>query len=172
MDATSAPFESNFNMYSYIVDELPNLIADQFNADMDKQSIFGHSMGGHGAITIALKNSERYKSVSAFAPICAPVGTEWGDNAFSKYLESREEWAAFDSVQLINSGHKISELLVDQGTADQFLEEGLRPQLLKEACEDQGIDLTLRMQEGYDHSYYFISTFMADHIAWHAERLN
>ncbi|MEO0908833.1 MAG: S-formylglutathione hydrolase [Pseudomonadota bacterium] len=172
VDATEAPFDTHYNMYSYVTDELPALIGKEFNADMSRQSIFGHSMGGHGALTIALKNPDTYKSVSAFAPICAPSQVEWGSNAFTKYLgENTEGWKAYDTVQLIKDGNKVSEILVDQGTADEFLESGLRPNLLEEACSSAGIDLTLRMQEGYDHSYYFISSFMADHIAWHAERL-
>ena len=171
VDATQEPYAANYNMYSYVTNELPKLISENFNADMLRQSIFGHSMGGHGAITIALKNPGRYKSVSAFAPICAPIGTEWGDNAFSKYLgDDQDGWRAYDSVTLIEDGNKVDEILVDQGTADDFLESGLRPQLLEKACSDAGINLTLRMQEGYDHSYYFISSFMADHIAWHAQR--
>ncbi|MEO1141214.1 MAG: S-formylglutathione hydrolase [Pseudomonadota bacterium] len=172
VDATEAPFDTHYNMYSYVTDELTALIGKEFNADMSRQSIFGHSMGGHGALTIALKNPDTYKSVSAFAPICAPSQVEWGSNAFTKYLgENTESWKAYDTVQLIKDGNKVSEILVDQGTADEFLESGLRPNLLEEACSSAGIDLTLRMQEGYDHSYYFISSFMADHIAWHAERL-
>ena len=172
VDATQAPFNTHYNMYSYITDELPDLIGKEFNADMSRQSIFGHSMGGHGALTIALKNPDTYKSVSAFAPICAPSQVEWGSNAFTKYLgDDQETWKAYDTIQLIENGHKVSEILVDQGTADEFLESGLRPHLLEEACSSAGIDLTLRMREGYDHSYYFISSFMADHIAWHAERL-
>ena len=172
VDATEAPFDTHYNMYSYVTDELPALIGKEFNADMSRQSIFGHSMGGHGALTIALKNPDTYKSVSAFAPICAPSQVEWGSNAFTKYLgKDTESWKAYDTVQLIKDGNKVSEILVDQGTADEFLESGLRPNLLEEACSGAGIDLTLRMQDGYDHSYYFISSFMADHIAWHAERL-
>lgn len=171
LDATAEPYAKHYNMYSYVTQELPSLIDAEFNADMSRQSIFGHSMGGHGAMTIALKNPEMYKSVSAFAPVCAPIGTDWGDNAFSKYLTDKSEWAQYDSVELIKAGKSVPEILADQGTADDFLESGLRPNLLKDACEGTDIDLTLRMQDGYDHSYYFISSFMSDHIAWHAERL-
>lgn len=172
VDATQAPFEPNYNMYAYVTDELPSLIASEFNADMSRQSITGHSMGGHGAMICALKNPETYKSVSAFAPICAPSKTDWGKNAFTKYLGSNETaWRAYDTVALIEDGHSVSEILVDQGTADEFLETGIRVPLLEAACKDNGINLTLRMHDGYDHSYYFISSFMADHIAWHAERL-
>ena len=172
VDATEEPYASNYNMYSYVTKELPALIEKEFNADMSRQSITGHSMGGHGAMICALKNPEMYKSVSAFAPICAPSGTDWGSNAFVKYLGSDEStWRAYDTVALIEDGNKVSEILVDQGTADEFLETGIRVPLLEAACKDKGIDLTLNMREGYDHSYYFISSFMADHIAWHAERL-
>ena len=172
VDATEAPYAANYNMYSYIVEELPKIIAENFNADMSRQSIFGHSMGGHGALTIALKNPDRFNSVSAFSPICNPSKVEWGRNAFSKYLGSDEStWRACDTVSLIEDGHAVPEILVDQGTADEFLESGLLPERLKSAVSDTDIQLTLNMREGYDHSYYFISTFMADHIVWHAARL-
>jgi len=172
VDSTEAPFASNYNMYSYVTQELPALIAKEFNADMSRQSITGHSMGGHGAMICALKNPEMYKSVSAFAPICAPSQTDWGKNAFTKYLGSDETtWRAYDTVALIEDGHKVPEILVDQGTSDEFLETGIRVPLLQAACKDKDINLTLNMHEGYDHSYYFISSFMADHIAWHAKRL-
>lgn len=172
VDATEAPFAENYNMYTYVTQELPELISKEFNADMSRQSIFGHSMGGHGALTIALKNPDQYKSVSAFAPICAPSQVEWGQNAFTKYLGSDEtNWRAYDTVNLIEDGNHVVEMLVDQGTGDEFLESGLRPNLLEDACKAANIKLTLRMQEGYDHSYYFISSFMADHVAWHAQRL-
>jgi len=172
VDATEAPFAANYQMYSYIVEELPKVIAENFNADMSRQSVFGHSMGGHGALTIALKNPDQYKSVSAFAPICNPSQVEWGRNAFSKYLGSEETaWRAYDTISLIEDGHTVPEILVDQGTGDEFLETGLLPATLKQAAADSNINLTFHMREGYDHSYYFISSFMADHIAWHAERL-
>lgn len=172
VDATEQPFARNYNMYSYVVDELPGLVADIANADMSRQSIFGHSMGGHGAIMMALKNPEKYKSVSAFAPIVAPSSTEWGRNAFAKYLGPDETtWRDYDSVALVEDGKRVDEMLVDQGTADEFLETGLKPLLLDAACSDADIPLQLTMREGYDHSYYFISTFMSDHIAWHAKRL-
>lgn len=172
VDATQAPFANNYNMYSYVTNELPSLIAEEFNADMSRQSITGHSMGGHGAMICALKNPDTYTSVSAFAPICEPSQADWGQNAFTKYLGSDEgNWRAYDTVALIEDGKKVPEILVDQGTADEFLETGIRVPLLEKACKENGIDLTLRMQEGYDHSYYFISSFMADHIAWHAKRL-
>ena len=172
VDATKTPFAENYNMYSYVTKELPKIIESNFNADMNRQSIFGHSMGGHGALTIALKNCDQYKSVSAFAPICAPSQVEWGRNAFTKFLGKDEaNWRANDAVSLITDGKKVTEILVDQGTNDEFLESGLRPELLEAACVANGITLTLNKQDGYDHSYYFISSFMADHIAWHASKL-
>ena len=171
VDATEAPYADNYNMYSYIAEELPALVGEHFNADLSRQSIFGHSMGGHGALTIALKHPERYRSVSAFAPINAPSKVEWGQNAFSKYLGDEASWRAYDTISLIEDGHRVDEVLVDQGSADEFLETGLLPGLLEDACKKAGISLTLNIRDGYDHSYYFISTFMADHIAWHAKRL-
>lgn len=172
VDATEAPYAQNYNMYSYVTKELPEVISANFNADMSRQSIFGHSMGGHGALMIALNNADQYKSVSAFAPICGPSQVEWGRNAFTKYLGSDEaNWRAYDTVSLIEDGKSVPAMLVDQGTGDDFLESGLRPELLETACEGTAIDLTLNRREGYDHSYYFISSFMADHIAWHASRL-
>ena len=169
LNATREPWSRHFRMESYVLDELPRLIAESFPADGTRQSIFGHSMGGHGALTLALKNPGRFRSCSAFSPIVAPSQVPWGEKAFSTYLgEDRGLWRKHDAVALIEDGARISELLVDQGEADNFLEEQLRPQLLSRACEAAGIALTLRMQPGYDHSYYFISSFMADHIAWHA----
>ena len=173
VDATQAPYDRNYQMYSYVTQELPDIIASEFNADMSRQSIFGHSMGGHGAITIALKNPKTYKSVSAFAPICAPSDTDWGSNAFSKYIgPDKSKWREYDSTDLIEDGNKVPEILVDQGTADEFLETGLLPEKLETACENSSIQLVMRKQEGYDHSYYFISTFMEEHIAWHALHLS
>ena len=173
LDATQAPWAEHFNMRSYIEDELPALIANHFpQADMSRQGITGHSMGGHGALTVALRNPDTFRSVSAFAPIVAPSQVPWGEKALAGYLgDDRAAWARHDAVALIESGARVGEILVDQGTDDNFLEEQLRPELLQDACTHAGIELTLRMQAGYDHSYYFISTFMADHVAWHAERL-
>ncbi|SHO67201.1 S-formylglutathione hydrolase [Pseudoxanthobacter soli DSM 19599] len=172
LDATEAPFARNYRMATYIAEELPALVAAQFPVDMTRQGIFGHSMGGHGAITLALKNPGRFKSVSAFAPIAQPSTAGWSRPAFEKYLGADEAaWRAYDSTLLIEDGHRVDELLVDQGTADSFLNDGLRPWLLEEACRKAGIALTLNMREGYDHSYFFISTFMGDHIRWHADRL-
>jgi S-formylglutathione hydrolase len=173
VDATEQPWAKNYRMYSYVTAELPAVIAANFPmADMSRQGIFGHSMGGHGALIAALKNPGRYKSCSAFAPITHPMTAEWSMGALTAYLGPDETlWRAHDAVALIEDGHRLPDLLVDQGTADSFLEDGLRPWLLEDACKAAGIPLTLRMQEGYDHSYYFISSFMADHLAWHSARL-
>ncbi|MCZ8369282.1 MAG: S-formylglutathione hydrolase [Porphyrobacter sp.] len=172
VDATEEPWVRNYRMRSYIEDELPALIADSFPADMARQAITGHSMGGHGALTIALRNTGRFSSVSAFAPICAPSQVPWGQNALGRYLgEDRAAWTEYDAVALIESGARLPSLLVDQGSADNFLAEQLRTPLLDAACAVAGIDAMIRMHEGYDHSYFFISTFMAEHVAWHAERL-
>ncbi len=172
VDATQAPFDRHYRMYSYIVDELPEVVASAFPIDPGRQAITGHSMGGHGALTIALRNPGRFRSVSAFAPIVAPSQVPWGEKALAGYLGTdRSAWRGHDAVALIEDGARVPELLVDQGEADNFLAEQLRPQLLEDACRDAGIPLVLRMQPGYDHSYYFISTFMDDHLRWHAERL-
>jgi S-formylglutathione hydrolase len=173
VDATEEPWSANFRMRSYIEDELPALIAGEFAmADMQRQGITGHSMGGHGALTVALRNPDRFKSVSAFAPICSPMQCAWGEKALGGYLGGdRADWRPYDACALIADGARLPELLVDQGEADQFLKDQLKPELLKQACAEAGVPLTLRMQPGYDHSYYFISTFMADHVRWHAERL-
>ena len=173
VDATQSPFDRNYNMYSYCVDELPALIASEFNADMDRQSMFGHSMGGHGALTIALKNPDRFRSCSAFAPIVQPMTADWSRSAFEKYLGKDEAaWRQYDATALIEDGARFEPgFLVDQGEADSFLDTGLRPWLLEEACDKAGIALDLNMRSGYDHSYFFISTFMESHIAWHAARL-
>jgi S-formylglutathione hydrolase len=173
IDATEAPWSANYTMWSYVTDELPKLVAEHFPADMARQSILGHSMGGHGALTIGLTFPERYKAISAFAPIVAPGQVSWGEKALGRYLgEDRAAWRKHDAVALIEDGARVPDLLVDQGEADVFLKKELRPELLADACTAAGIDLTLRLQPGYDHSYYFISTFMADHLRWHAERLN
>lgn len=173
LNATQAPYDKNYQMERYISQELPALIAQNFPVDLTRQGIFGHSMGGHGAIIIALKNAGLFKSVSAFAPIAQPSTAGWSKPAFEKYLGSDQtQWRAYDSTLLIEDGHRVPELLIDQGSADSFLDDGLRPWLLEEACKKASIPLTLNMREGYDHSYYFISTFMDDHLRWHAERLH
>ncbi len=173
VDATQEHWAKHFRMRSYIEDELPALIADHFFAsDMARQGITGHSMGGHGALTIALRHPGRFKSVSAFAPIVAPSEVPWGEKALSGYLgEDRASWREYDAVALIEDGARLPELLVDQGMADQFLVENLRPHRLAEACKAAAIPAEIRLHEGYDHSYNFISTFMAEHVAWHGERL-
>jgi S-formylglutathione hydrolase len=172
VDATREPWAANFRMWSYVTDELPALVAAEFPADMGRQGITGHSMGGHGALTVALNFPDRFRSVSAFAPIVAPSQVPWGGKALAGYLgDDRAAWRKHDAVALIEDGARVDELLVDVGDADSFLEKELRPELLERACADAGIPLTLRLQPGYDHSYYFISTFMADHLRWHTERL-
>jgi len=172
LDANQPPYDKHYRMYSYISRELPQLVGEHFPVDMERQSIFGHSMGGHGAITIALKNPGRFKSVSAFAPIAQPTSAGWSRPALEKYLGSDEKsWRAYDATLLIEDGYRLPHLLVDQGAADSFLVEGLKPHLLQAACEKAGINLTLNMREGYDHSYFFISTFMADHLSWHEAHL-
>jgi S-formylglutathione hydrolase len=172
VDATREPFARHYRMWSYVTEELPALVASEFPADMGRQGITGHSMGGHGALTVALRNPGRFRSVSAFAPIVAPSQVAWGTKALGGYLGSDEAaWRAHDAVALIEDGARVSHLLVDVGTDDPFLDSQLRPDLLEQACVDAGIPLTLRRQPGYDHSYYFISTFMAEHLRWHSERL-
>jgi S-formylglutathione hydrolase len=173
VDAAEEPWARNFRMWTYVTDELPSLVAAEFPVDPARQGITGHSMGGHGALTVALRHPERFRSVSAFAPIGEPTQVPWGEKALAGYLgDDRAAWRKHDAVALIEDGARLPELLVDVGTADQFLEQELRPELLERACQDAGIALTLRRQPGYDHSYYFISTFMADHLRWHAERLS
>jgi S-formylglutathione hydrolase len=173
VDATEPPFATNFRMESYVTKELPELVAEHFPVDVDRQAITGHSMGGHGALTLALRNPDRYRSVSAFAPIVAPSRVPWGEKALGHYLGAdRTAWRRHDAVALIENGARFAEILVDQGTSDSFLEQELKPDLLENACRAAGIPLTLRMQEGYDHSYYFIATFMEDHLRWHWARLN
>jgi len=172
VDATEQPFATNYRMWSYVTEELPKLIAEQFPVDTKRQSILGHSMGGHGALTVALRYPDRYRAASAFAPIVAPSQVPWGNKALGGYLGSdKTAWRKHDAVALIEDGARFSDLLVDYGDADGFLAEQLKPELLKAACDKAEIPLTLRRQAGYDHSYYFISSFMADHLRWHAARL-
>jgi S-formylglutathione hydrolase len=172
LDATQEPWSEHYQMYSYVTEELPALIGQHFRADMSRQSIFGHSMGGHGAMTMALKNPSRFKSCSAFAPIVAPSSADWSEPALEKYLGAdKAAWRQYDASALVEDGARFPEFLIDQGKADSFLEKGLRPWLFEEAIKGTDISLTLRMHDRYDHSYYFISTFMDDHLKWHAERL-
>lgn len=172
LDASEAPWSSAYRMESYITRELRELIESSFPIADDARGIFGHSMGGHGALSLALRHPELYHSVSAFAPIVAPSQVPWGEKAFSRYLGAdRKRWAGHDTVELLKTRRHPSTLLVDQGTRDKFLEEQLRPELLQAACEQSGQSLLLRMREGYDHSYYFISSFVEDHLAHHARML-
>jgi len=172
VDATEEPFARNYRMWSYVTEELPALVASEFPVDMSRQGITGHSMGGHGALTVALGNPGRFRSVSAFAPIVAPSQVPWGQKALGGYLgDDHTAWRKHDAVALIEDCARIDGLLVDVGTSDNFLEKELKPELLEKACADAGIPLQLNLRDGYDHSYYFISTFMADHLRWHAERL-
>lgn len=174
IDATEKPWADHYKMYSYVVEELPSIVEENFPVGSGARGIFGHSMGGHGALTIALKNPELYKSVSAFAPICAPTRAPWGEKAFSGYLgPDKEAWRNHDATELV-SEHPFEDgrtILVDQGLADGFLEEQLYPEAFEEACAEAGQRLDVRRREGYDHNYYFISTFMQDHIEHHARSL-
>ncbi|MBL8554945.1 MAG: S-formylglutathione hydrolase [Phenylobacterium sp.] len=172
VDATQTPWAANYRMESYVVSELPEVVAAAFAVDMARQGLTGHSMGGHGALTLALRHPGRWASVSAFAPIASPMRCPWGEKALGGYLgPDRAAWRRHDATALIEDGARLPDLLVDQGEADGFLESQLRPELLEAACRDAGIPLTLRRQPGYDHSYYFIASFMEDHLRWHAERL-
>ena len=172
VDATQAPWSTHFQMRSYIEQELPALIAQEFPVDMDRQGISGHSMGGHGALTIGLRLGNRFRSVSAFSPIVSPINCPWGEKALGGYLgPDQAAWRQYDACALIEDGARLPDLLIDQGEADNFLHEQLKTGLLVMAARKAGIPATIRMQPGYDHSYYFISSFMADHVAWHAERL-
>lgn len=174
LNATREPWSRHYRMYDYVVDELPALVVENFPVDPVRRSISGHSMGGHGALTIALKNPLRYRSVSAFAPIVAPSQVPWGQKAFSGYLgdEDKEPWNDYDAVALIKRGAQVDAILVDQGGDDQFAEEQLKPELLAQACEEASINLTLNMRLGYDHSYFFVASFIEDHIRYHAHHLH
>lgn len=172
VDATIAPWKAHYQMYRYVTQELPALIAQHFPADPNRQGIFGHSMGGHGALVCALRNPDRYQSVSAFAPIAAPMQCAWGQKAFRGYLGSnQDDWRAYDASELVLTTQLDFPILIDQGTADQFLDAQLLPHRFAQACAQAGQAIDLRMQPGYDHSYYFISTFVADHMGYHADRL-
>ncbi|MBT3306052.1 MAG: prolyl oligopeptidase family serine peptidase [Alphaproteobacteria bacterium] len=162
-----------YRMYSYVTWELPAVVGDNFPVDLSRAGIFGHSMGGHGALTIALRNPQAYRSVSAFAPIVAPMRCPWGEKALSGYLgQDRETWKPHDATELIKSGHCFDgSILIDQGTADNFLDEQLKPHLFAEACKEAGQAVDIRMQDDYDHSYYLMATFMGDHIGHHARAL-
>lgn len=172
VNATQDPWAGHFQMRRYVEEELPALVADSFPVDMDRQAISGHSMGGHGALTVSLRNPGRFRSTSAFSPIVSPMNCPWGEKALGNYIgEDHDAWREYDACALIEDGARIDNLLVEQGRADNFLDEQLKTWLLEDAVREAGMDATIRMQEGYDHSYFFVSTFIADHIAWHAERL-
>ena len=173
VDATEAPWSRGYRMYSYVTKELPAFVESRFPVDPDRAGIFGHSMGGHGALTIALKHPQHYKSVSALAPIASPMRCPWGEKALTGYLgKDRDHWRDYDATALIEDrGWTGPPILVDQGTSDQFLTSQLKPELLRDACERSGVPLDLRMRDGYDHSYFFIATFIEDHLRFHASNL-
>ena len=175
VDAARDPFAKNYRMETYLTRELPGLLFDAFPGELDRDrvSITGHSMGGHGALTLYLKHPDLYKSVSAFAPIANPSKCPWGEKAFTGYLGAyRAAWAQYDATELVKAGHKASNgILIDQGTADKFLAEQLKPDLLVLACRGAGQAIELNKREGYDHGYFFIQTFIASHLEWHASRL-
>lgn len=172
LDATESPWDKHFNMYTYITKDLIETMGNNFPIDMDKTGIFGHSMGGHGALTIAIKNPELFKSVSAFAPICSPTKVGWGENAFAIYLGDQQlKWLEYDATELILNRGWYADILIDQGLDDEYLEQYLKPGLLQEACKQKNVPIQLRQHEGYDHSYFFIASFIEDHLRWHDERL-
>jgi len=172
LNATQEPWSKHYNMYDYVTKELPALIAQEFPVDKARAGIFGHSMGGHGAITIHLKNPAKFKTCSAFSPIVAPSQVPWGKKAFTNYLGPNEAaWAEYDATALVAKQPSEAEILIDQGTADNFLKEQLKPEIFARAADEAGQNLILRLQDGYDHSYYFIASFMEEHLRWHAERL-
>ena len=173
LDAEAEPWRQNYRMYSYVTRELPALVEASFPVEAGRRGVFGHSMGGHGALVVALKNPQAYRSVSAFAPICNPVAVPWGEKAFGNYLGAdRARWAEWDASELLKQGNRLAgPILVDQGMKDQFLAGQLRPDALEAAAQGAGQELVLRRHEGYDHSYWFIQTFIEDHLKWHAERL-
>ncbi|MBB1323521.1 S-formylglutathione hydrolase [Shewanella sp. SR43-8] len=171
LNATKPPFSQHYQMYDYVVNELPALIEAHFPVT-EQRSISGHSMGGHGALTIALKNPHRYNSLSAFSPICHPMDCPWGIKAFRGYLgDDQQQWQQYDSSELMAKSQQFVPALVDQGSKDNFLDEQLKPQILVQAAKNKGYPLELRMQPGYDHSYYFIATFIEDHLRFHAKHL-
>lgn len=172
VDATVEPYSRHYRMRTWLEHELPGIVGRELPVDMMRQGITGHSMGGHGALTMALREPSRFASVSAFAPIVSPMNCPWGEKALTGYLgPNRAQWRKYDACALIEDGARLPGLLIDQGTSDGFLESQLKPHLLEAACAAAKMPLTLRRQEGYDHSYFFIATFIADHLRWHAERL-
>ena len=172
VNATEPPWSQHFRMWDYITEDLPELLFNHFALDPERQSITGHSMGGHGALTIGLRNPDNFRSISAFSPIVSPLNCPWGDKALGGYLgDDRSDWREYDACALIEDGARHANLLVDQGTADNFLEEQLKTDLLVDACKSADMPADIRMQPGYDHSYYFISSFMAEHVGWHARHL-
>ena len=172
LNATEAPWSANFQMYDYVTMELPEIIFLNFPGNANRQGLFGHSMGGHGALTVGLKNPDTFRSISAFAPICSPINCPWGQKALSNYLGSDEStWPDYDATELVKSlgdSRPHNKILIDQGMDDQFLEQELHPHLFEAACKEHSIDLELRRHDGYDHGYYFISTFMEDHLKHHS----
>ncbi|MGB3796431.1 MAG: S-formylglutathione hydrolase [Alteraurantiacibacter sp.] len=172
VNAKQEPWAKHFQMRSYVEDELPALIARNFPVDMDRQSISGHSMGGHGALTVSLRNPGRFRSTSAFSPIVSPLNCPWGEKALSGYLGTdKAAWREYDACALIEDGARIDHLLVEQGRADDFLDDELKTWLLEDAVREAGMNAKIVMQDGYDHSYFFVSTFIAEHVKWHAERM-
>ena len=175
LNATESPWSANYHMYDYVTKELPEIIFSQFPGDADRQGIFGHSMGGHGALTLGLKNQDTYKSISAFAPICSPMNCPWGQKALGYYLGSDQStWPEYDATELVKrlgASRPQNKILIDQGMDDQFLEQELHPHLFEAACAERSVDLELRRHEGYDHGYYFISTFMEAHLKHHSNLL-
>jgi len=174
LNATEAPWSQNFHMYDYVTQELQKVVFESFPGDRNRQGITGHSMGGHGALTVGLKNPDIFQSISAFAPICSPMKCPWGQKAFSNYLGNDQSiWAEYDATEVVRKLEHLpaNRILIDQGLADQFLEQELHPHLFEAVCSERGVALELRHHEGYDHSYYFISTFMEDHLRFHADIL-
>ena len=175
LNATETPWSANYQMYDYLTKELPDIIFSRFPGDANRQGIFGHSMGGHGALTVGLKNPGTFRSISAFAPICSPMNCPWGQKALGNYLGSdRTKWPEYDATELarqLGDTRPQSRILIDQGMDDQYLEQELHPHLLEAACAENSVDLELRRHEGYDHGYYFISTFMEDHLQHHSALL-
>jgi len=173
VNAVTDLWKENYNMYDYIVKEIPEILESNFNIDMDRIAISGHSMGGHGALVIGLRNPDLFKSISAFSPICAPTHCPWGQKAFTNYLgDDKELWKEYDASELVKISNIKSKILIDQGTGDKFLEEQLKPEILAKACVEANIPIKLRMQDGYDHSYYFVSSFIKEHIDFHIQSLN